>query len=490
MRLGIRLLFAFFLINGLAAFFVLRVFMVEIKPSVRKVTEDTLVETAYLLAPFAGDDMANGSLASMPDSSRFARHVQAVAQQKVQVWIWDTRKTTLDLRVTVTDAQGRVLFDSAGQDIGADYSRWRNIARTLQGEYGARTTRDVASDEATSVMYVSAPILLNGKIAGVLTVSKAAHAVQAIIDSGERKMLRGGLLFLLLSAAVGFAITWWLVAQVRKLRSYAQHVQAPTLHEADGSQPAPATPAVPEVPGELGELAQAMDSMRRRLEGRDYIEGYVRALTHELKSPVAAIRGAGELLQDELPPADRQLFAQQVVDQSLRLQNLIDQLMQLSQLEQRPALAQAHNGVAATTSLRQCAEQALRQLQTTAAQKGIALQLQGDDSSGAWDARLVELAISNLLANALDFSPAGSQVLVQLGPNRVTVQDSGPGVPDALMHKLGERFFTTPRPNGERSGTGLGLSIVHRIMQLHGGQLHFANTQPGLRVELDFAPPG
>ena len=205
---------------------------------------------------------------------------------------------------------------------------------------------------------------------------------------------------------------------------------------------------------------------------------------------VAAIRGAGELLQDELPPADRQLFAQQVVDQSLRLQNLIDQLMQLSQLEQRPALAQAHNGVAATTSLRQCAEQALRQLQTTAAQKGLALQLQGDDSSGAWDARLVELAISNLLANALDFSPAGSQVLVQLGPNRVTVQDSGPGVPDALMHKLGERFFTTPRPNGERSGTGLGLSIVHRIMQLHGGQLHFANTQPGLRVELDFAPHG
>jgi two-component system sensor histidine kinase CreC len=229
-----------------------------------------------------------------------------------------------------------------------------------------------------------------------------------------------------------------------------------------------------------------MDSMRRRLEGRDYIEGYVRALTHELKSPVAAIRGAGELLQDELPPADRQLFAQQVVDQSLRLQNLIDQLMQLSQLEQRPALAPASSP--ASTSLRQCAEQALRQLQTTAAQKGIALQLQGEGSSGAWDARLVELAISNLLANALDFSPAGSQVLVQLGPNSVTVQDSGPGVPDALMHKLGERFFTTPRPNGERSGTGLGLSIVHRIMQLHNGQLRFANTQPGLQVVLDFSP--
>ena len=236
MRLGLRLLFAFFLINGLAAFFVLRVFMVEIKPSVRKVTEDTLVETAYLLAAFASDDMANGSLGASPSTSRFARHVQAVAEQPVQIWIWDARKAALDLRVTVTDAQGRVLFDSAGQDVGADYSRWRNISRTLRGEYGARTTRDVAEDEATSVMYVSAPIQVGGQVVGVLTVSKAARAVQNIIDSSEQKMLRGGVLFLLLSAGVGFAITWWLVAQVRKLRSYAQHVQGPTLHEGDGSQ--------------------------------------------------------------------------------------------------------------------------------------------------------------------------------------------------------------------------------------------------------------
>jgi two-component system sensor histidine kinase CreC len=328
MRLGIRLLFAFFLINGLAAFFVLRVFMAEIKPSVRKVTEDTLVETAYLLAAQASDDLADGKLGSGSGSStsRFAQQVQAAFQQPLRVWIWDTRKAALDLRVTVTNAQGRVLFDSAGLDVGADYSRWRNVALTLRGEYGARTSREVATDEATSVMYVSAPVVQGGTILGVLTVSKPANAVQSIIDSSESKMLRGGVLFLLLSAAVGFAITWWLVVQVRKLRSYAQQVQGPTLQEAQGSRitRAPKTPEVPDVPGELGDLAQAMDSMRRRLEGRDYIEGYVRALTHELKSPVAAIRGAGELLQDELPAADRAMFAQQVVDQSLRLQNLID----------------------------------------------------------------------------------------------------------------------------------------------------------------------
>jgi two-component system sensor histidine kinase CreC len=219
MRLGLRLFFAFFVINGLAAFFVLRVFMVEVKPSVRKVTEDTLVETAYALAALASDDMASGVLQQRPADSRFAHHMQAYANQSVKVWIWDTRKTSLDMRVTVTDHQGLVLFDSAGLDQGADYSRWRDVYRTLRGEYGARTTREVQNDEASSVMYVSAPIMVDGRVAGVLTASKPAHSVQKIVDSAESKMLRGGLLFLLLSAGVGFAVTWWLVIHVRRLRS-------------------------------------------------------------------------------------------------------------------------------------------------------------------------------------------------------------------------------------------------------------------------------
>ena len=487
MRLGIRLLFAFFLINGLAAFFVLRVFMVEIKPSVRKVTEDTLVETAYTLAALASEELASGHLAPGSSDSTFARQLQSISEQKLDVLIWDKRKSRLDLRITVVDALGQVLFDSAGQDIGSDYSRWRNIARTLRGEYGARTTRNVEADESSSVMYVSAPIRVDGKIAGALTVSKPAYSVQAIIDSGEQKMLRGGLLFLALSASVGFAITWWLVLQVRKLRTYAQQVQGPTLQEADAAAPATTPPPVPQVPGELGELALAMDSMRQRLEGRDYIEGYVRALTHELKSPVAAIRGAGELLQEDLPDEDRAMFARQVVDQSLRLQHLIDQLMELTRLEQLPARQLAlPTGVEA--SLRSCAEQACAQLQSTAAQKNIRIELQGVDSLGPWEPKLVQLAISNLLANALDYSPAGSLVRVTLAPDLLTVQDQGPGVPAHLMPRLGERFFTTPRPNGERSGSGLGLSIVKRIMRLHDAELRFANNEQGFAATLDFHP--
>jgi two-component system sensor histidine kinase CreC len=224
-----------------------------------------------------------------------------------------------------------------------------------------------------------------------------------------------------------------------------------------------------------------MDRMRARLEGRDYIEGYVRALTHELKSPVAAIRGAGELLQDELPAADRAEFATQVVQQSERLQRIIDRLLELSKLEQRH-----HAEGRAPVALQACAEAAIGQTRARAAQRGIMLALSGTGSNGPWEAELVTMALTNLLDNAIDFAPAGSTVQVELDGATVAVRDSGPGVPDYALPRLGERFFTTARPGGERSGSGLGLAIVKRVMALHGGQMVVRNTGPGLRVALEF----
>ena len=156
-------------------------------------------------------------------------------------------------------------------------------------------------------MHVAAPVVRDGQIIGVLTVAKPNSTVQQFVQRAEGKMLRSGLLLLALSAAVGVLVTLWMVWNVRKLRRYANSVQAG--HKL----------AVPDVPGELGDLAQAMDAMRSRLEGREYIENYVRTLTHELKSPVAAIHGAAELLHENLPDADRQRFAGQIVQQTARI---------------------------------------------------------------------------------------------------------------------------------------------------------------------------
>jgi two-component system, OmpR family, sensor histidine kinase CreC len=467
MKLGIRLLFAFFVLNGLAAFFVLRVFTAEIKPSVREVMEDLMVDTANILAEIASDDVAAGQL----DSGRFATHVRNYANRPIDAQIWGMTKQSLDFRVYVTDAKGVVLFDSMDRAQGQDYSTWRDVARTLRGQYGARATREVQTDDRSSVMYVAAPIRKDDLLIGVLTVAKPVETIQRFIDRAEHKVFVNGLLLLALSAAVGVAVTLWLVYSIRKLRRYALSVQTDTPL------------ALPDVPGELGELAQAMQAMRLRLDGREYIEAYVRALTHELKSPIAAIAGAAELLQDDLPTEDRHTFATQITQQTGRLQSLVDRMMDLTRLEQRD---QPASGL--LVSLTDCVRLAVQHCQARAHQKDLRIVQGGAGATGLFDADLVVMALTNLLDNAIDFSPAHSQIDVHLDGHCVRVSDTGPGVPDYAFARLGERFFTTLRPNGERAGSGLGLAIVAQIMRLHRGRLHFEQRQPGLAVVLDFSP--
>ncbi|MDR7377562.1 two-component system sensor histidine kinase CreC [Rhodoferax ferrireducens] len=465
MHLGIRILFGFFLITGLAGLFVLRIFVAEVKPSVREVMEDMMVDTANILAELAVDDLRAGNMAQ----GRFATQVGAYARRPIDARIWGLDKQSLDFRVYVTDAKGTVMFDSARVAVGQDYSQWRDVARTLRGEYGARATRQVYEDDRSSVLYVAAPVNYGGQVIGVLTVAKPVATVQAFIDRAERKILVSGFWLLALSAAVGMAVTLWVVYSIRQLRRYANAM------EAGKKLP------LPRIPGELGELARAMQAMRQRVEGRDYIEGYVRALTHELKSPLAAIRGAGELLQEPLPEPDRQEFAADVLAQTRRLQSLVDRLLELSKLEQRQELQQPQR-LRLTEYL--ASFMALAQVDRS----HIAIDLIASDSpaTARIEADLLALALGNLLDNAAAFAPPGSRIRLGVEGQAIVVQDSGPGVPDYALPKLGQKFFSTVRPDGITKGSGLGLAIVQQIMALHGGHMQVRNTQPGLRVELHF----
>lgn len=465
MRLGLRLLFAFFLVNGIAAFFVLSVFMGEIKPSAREVMEDMMVDTANILAELASDDLARGDMAT----GRFAEHVRSYARRPIDVQIWGLAKQSLDFRVYVTDIRGAVRFDSGNVATGEDYSRWRDVSRTLRGEYGARATREVQHDDRSSVMYVAAPITQGGKTIGVLTVAKPVATIQAFIDRAERKIFLSGVLLLVLSLAIGVAVTLWVVWSIRKLRHYA-------LAVGQGGQP-----AVPQIPGELGELAMAMDAMRLKLEGHAYIESYVRALTHELKSPLAAIRGAGELLQEDLPESARREFAGHVLGQTSRLQALVDRMLELTKLEQRHASVQRET-IVWSEFLKPFSAAA----QVNNAQPAIKTIATPAHASVHAEPGLLALALSNLFENARSFAPAGSVITVEAKNGMVAVQDCGPGVAAYALPRLGERFFSTVRPDGQSKGSGLGLAIVRQIMLLHGGKMVVRNTQPGLRVELYF----
>lgn len=475
MHLGLRLLFGFFLIAGLATVFVLRVFLAEVKPSVREVMEDVLVDSANLLAEQAAADLRQMPPGGNLNGTRFAQAVADYRARPIDAQIWGLHKRTLDFRVYVTDASGRLVYDSGGQAApGADFSRWRDVLLTLRGEYGARSTRELEGQDGSTVMVVSAPVTAGpgGATIGVLAVAKPLATVQQFIDRAEQKIFTAGAWLLGLSLAVGVAVTLWTVHNVRRLRRYAQQARA------GERQP------VPQLPGELGELASAMGAMRDRLEDQAQVEQAMRALTHELKSPLTAIGGAAELLSEDLPPADRERFAGQIAEQVQRLRQMVDRLLELSKLESLrapeqvqslplPALLQAELDAVAPLL-------AQRQLQVR--------WLAAETTPVPVDAERLAFALSNLLANAIDFAPEATvlEVAVQRQADCMTlsVRDHGPGVPAYALPRLGERFFSTPRPRDGSKGSGLGLAIARQVLTLHGGSLRFEDAAPGLRVVL------
>jgi two-component system, OmpR family, sensor histidine kinase CreC len=160
-------------------------------------------------------------------------------------------------------------------------------------------------------------------------------------------------------------------------------------------------------------------------------------------------------------------------------------MLELTKLEQRTA-NHGRLHTASMVSLSDCAQHAVDALQAQIAMKNIAVRINKSAAVRSVDADLVTLAVSNLLENAIDFSAAGSAIEVTCSERSIAVQDHAGGVPDYALARLGERFFTTPRPNGERSGSGLGLAIVRQIMALHGGQLALSNADGGLRAEMMF----
>src|SRR5262249_43076457 len=135
LSLTLRIFVVYALFVGLAGWFVLRTVLSEIKPAVRQSTEETLVDTANLLAEIVGPELKAGTLAQ----SDLGRILAAYGQRDPHARIWGFDKDTVNHRVYVTDERGVVLLDTTGKAVGQDYSRWNDVYLTLRGRYGARS---------------------------------------------------------------------------------------------------------------------------------------------------------------------------------------------------------------------------------------------------------------------------------------------------------------------------------------------------------------
>ena len=467
--LSARIFLLYGLFVGLSGYFILKFVSDQIKPGVRQSTEETLVDTANLLAELLHDEVRDGTLSQ----GRWATVLQNYERRRPLASIWGIEKIGVSHRVYVTDRNGIVLVDSMGKVVGQDYSHWNDVYRTLRGQYGARTTRDVAGDEFSTVMYVAAPIMDGRRIIGVVTVAKPNRSVQPYIDRSRRRLLWFGSILIAIGLAIGGGLSWWLSRATRRLTAYAQTVSAGQRADAPV-----------ELGGEFGHLASALESMRTQLEGKAYVERYVQTLTHELKSPLAAIRGAAELLRLDMAPAQRERFIGNIESESGRLQQLADRLLHLALVEQRQDLEERVpvplHALFAELVEAQSARTTATGVQIVNAVPAH-LTMRGERF-------LLRQAFANLLDNALDFSPsdgvvhiaataAGSQV-------QVSVRNQGEAIPEFALPHLTERFYSLPRPGTGRKSTGLGLNFVQEVAELHGGSLVIRNTGDGVEALL------
>jgi len=463
-NLSVRIFLAYFLLLGFAIWFVMRSFSVELVPGMRQSLEEVLVDTANLVAELVADEVAGGRL----ENGRFDSAMRAFSGRRLDARIWFLKKRDPNMIVYVTDAQGIVLYDSRGRDIGKDYSRWNDVYLTLRGEYGARTTREDPDDEYSSIMYVAAPIEREGRILGVASVGKPSVAVQPFVERALANIEEKGGLMILAALALGLLITYWLTFSIRKLTAYARGVR-------DGRRPA--VPRLRE--RELAQLAEAMDAMRRELEGKDYVERYLHSLTHELKSPLAAIQGTAELLDEAMPRADRKRFIANIRSEAERLRQVVEQLLRLAAVEKQQGLA--HPEAVETAAL---IEALCEERQWRVRQKGVRFQCELTRGVKPVAERfLLQQALGNLLDNAIDFSPQGGvihlQSLVEEGGWVCRVRDEGPGVPEYALERVFERFYSLPRPQEGARSSGLGLSFVREVALLHGGGITLENHPHG-----------
>lgn len=434
-----------------------RHFLAEVEPQVFQATEEVMVDTANLLAEIVENDMRERQF--QPDALREA--FQGVHQREISARIFDHLKRKVGIHAYLTDSKGLVLFDSdGGKREGENLIGKRDVSLTLAGSYGARSSRDRPDDSKSSVLYVAAAVGDPLKPDGVLTVYKSQADVLPLVWERRRiiytacGLIGGGILFL-----IG-VVFLWLFHPIGKITEYARAIER-------GERP---TKPKIGIGREVNTLAHALDSMRDVLEGRRYVERYIQTLTHEMKSPLAAIRGAAELLDEEMPVDVRKRFLDNIRAETARSERLINRLLELAAIEGLTSLDEAGE-----VDFRAIVARAIDQARPLAEIAGVQLSCppEGEGIRLRGDAFMLRAAVTNLLENAIDFSPRDGVVEIALqvdGKNVVLrIRDSGPGIPEYAREKVFERFYSLRHHTSKRKGTGLGLTLVKETAELHGG---------------------
>lgn len=234
---------------------------------------------------------------------------------------------------------------------------------------------------------------------------------------------------------------------------------------------------------EFGKLARAFDRMADRTQ--TLLEAERRLLTdisHELRSPLARLSVATELLED---PDEREIARAQIRRETERLNQLIGGLLEVTRAEGDPQLVHKQN-----VNLSLLLQEIVQDCIFEARERQVEIVHHPDDQRFIQgDAELLRRAVENVMRNALRYAPSGSSVTLACKEADdtllISIRDQGPGVPEEDLVRIFNPFFRVEDDRNRRQGgTGLGLSIARRAVEVHGGTIRAYNGHPGLLVEI------
>lgn len=441
--------------------------------------EESLNDTAHILSAVVEEKLEQNPRTYLKFQetlhSLFSPVFENTNKRSFKAKIYSLLKTNTDIQVYITNEKGIVIFDSENYREGLDYSKFNDVYLTLQGKYGARSSK-LLDTEGEGALFVASPIQYKNQIIGVLTVIKPKTGVIPFIDEAKRKFWRISLL-VASAIAILFSVLAYLI--FRPILRLSQYVSSLRKKEKV---------VFPKIGiRELNELGKEVDLLVEEIEGKKYIESYVQTLTHEIKSPLSSILAAVELLQTH--PNESKRLTKNIQEEAKRIQNIIEQLLELSSLEGKKSISLDDKVL-----IYVLVEEVLSNFQSELQWKSIFVVIRCADTT--WEVKgnrnYLYLAIKNLIRNSIDFASENNTINIEIHKEpdnsiKLSVMDEGHKIPDYALTRVTEKFYSLPRPTNNRKSSGLGLSIVNQIVDLHGGKLEIKNREPrGVTVSIQF----
>lgn len=385
-----------------------------------------------------------------------------------------------ELRVTIINKKGVVLCDSEAEAASMEnHANRPEIKQALSGQRGSSTR--FSATLKTSMLYLAIPQVKEKKMVGVIRTAIPLISIDSLLDELYQQFM---ILFLVLLGII-------IVVIINIYHKVSQPL-AEIVDKANHYSKGDFNSSLPEYDiKEIAELGVALNRMALQLDRLENLrQDFVANVSHELKTPIATIKGYVETLLDgaKHDQDDLERFLNIVLKQNDRLAAIVDDLLTLSRLESAPVTQiLALNETDACQLLQSSAENC----QSRAEEKKITIDIKCNNNIFVQaDHSLMTQALVNLIDNAIKYSDENKTITLLVEKTnhqvRLSVSDEGPGIPEEHIPRLFERFYRVDKSRSRRiGGTGLGLAIVKHIVHIHGGEVVVQNNNgPGCRFSI------